>query len=62
MDQTQVSCIAGGFFTTELPGKPTLGLEGLKTGKEDGEPETRNEVSLIYDLTISLGEQHRQQT
>ena len=22
-DQTRVSCLAGGFFTTELPGKPT---------------------------------------
>jgi len=21
-DQTRISCLAGGFFTTELPGKP----------------------------------------
>ena len=26
-DQTQVSCIAGGFFTTESPGKPLKGSE-----------------------------------
>ena len=29
-DRTHVSCITGGFFTTEPPGKPCLRLEPLK--------------------------------
>ena len=29
-DQTQVSCIVGGFFTAELPGKPNLGMLVVK--------------------------------
>ena len=40
----------------------TLGLEGLTTiGKEDRDPETINELSLIYDLRIGLGGQYGQQ-
>ena len=30
-DQTHVSCIAGGFFTTEPPGKPSLHVTDLET-------------------------------
>ena len=29
-DRTHLSCIAGGFFTTESPGKPTRKVSGCK--------------------------------
>ena len=48
-DQTWVSCIAGGFFTTELSGKPYGRMEGVKRrgrrgmGKELGREGRRGE-------------------